>query len=43
MSGNEIFALAWLIIASALIAGFAFFLGWLDDRAEKRRVHHAAE
>jgi len=43
MSENEIFALAWLVIASALIAGVGFFLGWLDDRAEKRRAHHAAE
>ena len=43
MSENEIFALAWLVVASALIAGFGFFFGWLDDRAEKRSARHAAE
>lgn len=43
MSQNEVLALLWLVFATGLIAGFAFFIGWLDDRAESRRVHHAAE
>jgi TRAP-type mannitol/chloroaromatic compound transport system permease small subunit len=43
MSGNAILALLWLVFATGLIAGFAFFLGWLDDRAERRKAHHAAE
>lgn len=43
MSQNEILALAWLVFAGGLIGGFAYLLGWLDDRAERRRAHHAAE
>jgi hypothetical protein len=45
MSENEIVALGlgWLVFATGLIAGFAFFLGWLEDRAEKRKARHAAE
>jgi hypothetical protein len=45
MSENEIVALAlgWLVFATGLIAGFAFFLGWLEDRAERRKARHAAE
>jgi len=41
MSGFEIFVLAWPIIVAALAAGFAFFLGWLEDRTERRRQHAA--
>jgi hypothetical protein len=43
MSTFQILTLVWIPVAAALILGFAFFLGWLDDRAEKRRAHHAAE
>ena len=43
MSENEILALLWLVFATGLIAGFALFVGWLSDRAERRREHHAAE
>ena len=43
MSENEILALLWLVFATGLIAGFALFVGWLGDRAERRREHHAAE
>jgi hypothetical protein len=36
-----IFAMVWPLIVAALAAGFAFFLGWLEDRAERRREHAA--
>jgi nitrate reductase NapE component len=36
-------AIAWIPVAVAIVIGFAFFLGWLDDRAERRKAHHAAE
>jgi hypothetical protein len=26
-----------------LIVGFGYFVGWLDDRAERRKAHRAAE
>ena len=45
MSENETLALAlgWLVFATSLIGGFAFFVGWLEDRAERRKLGHAAE
>jgi hypothetical protein len=43
MSTFAVLAIAWIPVAVAIVIGFAFFLGWLDDRAEKRRAHHAAE
>ena len=43
MTAFEIFAIAWIPVAVAIVIGFAFFLGWLDDRAEKRSARHAAE
>jgi hypothetical protein len=43
MNQNVVLALLWLIFATSLIGGFAFFLGWLDDRAERRKARHAAE
>ena len=43
MSQNEIFALLWLVFATSLIAAFAFSLGWLEDRTERRKARHAAE
>jgi hypothetical protein len=41
MSRFEIFVVVWPIIVAALSAGFAFLLGWLEDRAERRRGHAA--
>jgi hypothetical protein len=41
MSRFEIFALAWPAIVAALAVGFAFLLGWLEDRTERRRQHAA--
>ena len=43
MSTFAILAIAWIPVAVAIIIGFAFFLGWLDDRAEARKARHAAE
>ena len=43
MTAFEIFAVAWIPIAVAIVIGFVFSLGWLEDRAERRRARHAAE
>jgi len=43
MSAFQILALAWVPVAVATIVGFAFFFGWLDDRAERRKARPAAE
>ena len=42
MSGFAIFAILWIPFSCALVAGFAFFLGWLDDRALRRKTDRAA-
>lgn len=43
MTAFEIFAVAWIPVAVAIVIGFAFSLGWLEDRAERRKAHRAAE
>jgi hypothetical protein len=43
MTAFEIFAVAWIPAAVAIVIGFVFSLGWLEDRAERRRARHAAE
>ena len=43
MSTFAILAIAWIPVAVAIIIGFAFFLAWLDERAEARSAHRAAE
>ncbi len=43
MSQNEILALLWLAFSAGLIAGFVLLIGRFEDRAERRRAHHAAE
>lgn len=43
MSTFAVLAIAWIPVAVAIVIGFGFFLGWLDDRAEKRSARHAAE
>ena len=43
MSTFAILALAWIPVAVAIVIGFGFFLGWLEDRAEERKARHAAE
>ena len=43
MSTFAILAIAWIPVAAGLCIAFAFFLGWLEDRAEARKAHHAAE
>ena len=44
MSPFEIFAFTWPVVVAAMAVGFAYFLGWLDDRAERREARrHAAE
>jgi len=43
MSAFDILALVWIPVAVAIVIGFAFLLGWLDDRAAARRTRHAAE
>ena len=41
MSRFEIFVVAWPAIVAALVIGFGFLLGWLEDRTERRRQHAA--
>jgi hypothetical protein len=44
MSRFEVFAVVWPMVVAALVAGFAFLLGWLEDRTERRtRRQPAAE
>jgi hypothetical protein len=43
MSTFAVLAIAWIPVAVSIVIGFGFFLGWLDDRAEKRSARHAAE
>jgi len=43
MSNFAIFAIAWIPFSVAIVIGFGFSLGWLEDRAERRKVGHAAE
>jgi hypothetical protein len=38
MSTFGILAIAWIPIASAIVAGIGFFLVWLDDRAIERKL-----
>jgi len=42
VSTFDIIAVVWIPAAVAIVIGFAFFHGWLDDRAESRKAHHAA-
>jgi hypothetical protein len=43
MNTFAIVAIAWIPVAAGLAVGVAFLLGWLDDRAERRKARHAAE
>lgn len=43
MSRFEVFAVIWPMIVAALVAGFAFLFGWLDDRRERRTRQPAAK
>ncbi|MDP1604989.1 MAG: hypothetical protein Q8M03_17200 [Legionella sp.] len=43
MSQNVLLAIAWLAFSGVLIGGFAYLIGRFDDRAERRKAHHAAE
>jgi hypothetical protein len=43
MTTYDILTLAWIPVAVAIVIGFGFFLGWLEDRAEARNTGHAAE
>jgi hypothetical protein len=43
MSQNVILALSWLVFSAGLITGFVLLIGRFEDRAERRRAHHAAE
>jgi hypothetical protein len=31
-------ALAWIPVAVAIVIGFAFLLGWVEERAEQRKA-----
>ena len=43
MSDFAILAIAWIPISVALVIGFAFSLGWLEDRAARRNARYPAE
>lgn len=43
MNMQAILALAWLFGGLSLVMVFGYVLVWLDDRAERRKVHRAAE
>jgi Flp pilus assembly protein TadG len=43
MDTFAIFAIAWIPFSLALVAGFAYFLVWRDDRALRRRADRAAD
>ena len=43
MNTFAILAIAWIPVAAGLCVGFAFLFGWLEDRAQKQKAHHAAE
>jgi hypothetical protein len=43
MTTYDILALAWIPVAVAIVLGFGFVLGSLEDRAEARRARDAAE
>jgi hypothetical protein len=38
MSTFGILAILWIPVSVAIVAAFAFFLGWLDDRAIERKL-----
>jgi hypothetical protein len=43
MNTYDILALAWIPVAVAIVIGFAFSLGWVEDRVERRKSQRAAE
>jgi hypothetical protein len=43
MSQNVVLALLWLAFSTGLIAGFALFIGWLEDGREGRNAQRPAE
>jgi len=43
MTSGQILSIVWIPVAVAIVIGFGFFLGWLEDRAEARKARHAAE
>ena len=43
MGTFAILAIAWIPVAAGLVIDIAFFLGWLEDRAQARKARHAAE
>jgi nitrate reductase NapE component len=38
MTSVQIFALIWPLIAVAFVVAFAFFVQWMTERAERRRL-----
>lgn len=38
MTTPEILSIVWIGGVAALVVGFAFFVTWLDDRAERRKA-----
>ena len=43
MNTYDILALAWIPVSVTLVIGFAFSLGWIEDRVERRKSQRAAE
>jgi hypothetical protein len=43
MNLDLVLALLWLGFSMAGVVAFGYFLGWVDDHAERRKAHRAAE
>jgi hypothetical protein len=39
----EIWTIVWIPVAVSIVIAFAFSLGWIQDRIEKRKAQRAAE
>ncbi len=43
MNNVELWTIVWIPVSVALVIGFAFSLGWIEDLVERRKGQGAAE
>ena len=43
MNNVELWTIIWIPVSVAVVIVFAFSLGWIEDRAERRKSQRAAE